>query len=180
MIYIFVLNGSPRSGKDTLTDFFSEYGFVYHFSYVDAVRDMLKSIHIDFSHKTDRDRQLMESICNALEKYDDVPMKLLCSNVRYTMDVESWRNLSNFNDAFIFVDIRKPDNIKRFKKEFPEIMTLYVEDGKGTNNVTESDASVRDYEYDYYIANTGTLTEFEATVNKFIRENFRLTRTHSC
>ncbi len=171
MIYIFVLNGSPRSGKDTLTDFFSEYGFVYHFSYVDVVRDMLKSIHIDFSHKTDGDRQLIESICNALEKYDDVPMKHLCSNVRYTIDVENWRNLNHSNSAFIFVDIRKPDNIKRFIKEFPETITLYIEDGKDINNVTESDASVRDYEYDYCIENTGTLTEFKSAVSNFIKEN---------
>ena len=174
MIYIFVLNGSPRSGKDTLTDFFSEYGLVHHFSYVDAVRDMLKSMHIDFSRKTDKDRQLMESICNALEKYDDVPMKRLCSSVRYAIDVENWRNLGHSNNGFIFVDIRKPDNIERFKKEFPETITLYVEDGKDVNNVTESDASVKDYKYDYCIKNTGTLPEFEQAVSEFIKENLEI------
>lgn len=174
MIYIFVLNGSPRSGKDTLTDFFSERGLVYHFSYVDVVRDILKSKHIDFSRKTDKDRKLMESICNALEEYDDIPMKRLFSDVEYTIDVENWRNLGHSNNAFIFVDIRKPDNIERFKKKFPKTITLYVDDGKDINNVTESDASVRDYEYDYYIENTGTLAEFEETVNKFIKENLEI------
>ena len=164
MIHIFVLNGSPRSGKDTFCTLMEKYGVVKHFSYVDFTRTMLDKMHIDYSKKTDKDRQLLETINNALETYDDIPMKDICENVLYAISKADFRNL------FIFVDIRKPENIKRFLEKYPDAKTLYIDDGKELSNATESDHSVKDYDYDYYIMNDSSLDDLQKKVDSFVHE----------
>ncbi len=164
MIYTFVLNGSPRAGKDTFCTFMEKYGVVKHFSYVDFTRNMLDKAHIDYRKKTDKDRQLLETINNALETYDDIPFKDICENVIYAISKADFRNL------YIFVDIRKPENIKRFIEKFPDAKTVYIDDGKELSNATESDHSVKDYNYDYYVMNDGSLTDLQNAVEKFIKE----------
>lgn len=162
-IHIFVLNGSPRSGKDTFCTLVEKYGVVKHFSYVDFTRTMLDKMHIDYSKKTDKDRQLLETINNALEAYDDIPMKDICENVIYAIAKADFRNL------YIFVDIRKPENIKRFIEKFPDAKTVYIDDGRELSEATESDHSVKDYDYDYYVMNNGTLADLQAEVDKFVK-----------
>lgn len=164
MIYTFVLNGSPRAGKDTFCTFMEKYGVVKHFSYVDFTRKMLDKMRVDYRKKTDKDRQLLETINNALETYDDIPMKDICENVLYAISKADLRNL------FIFVDIRKPENIKRFIEKFPDAKTVYIDDGRELSEATESDHSVKDYNYDYYVMNNGSLTDLQNAVEKFIKE----------
>ena len=163
-IYIFVLNGSPRSGKDTFCTLMEAHGVVKHYSYVDFTRTMLDKMHIDYHKKTDKDRQLLETINNALETYDDIPMKDICENVLYAISKVALRNL------FIFVDIRKPENIKRFLEKYPDAKTLYIDDGKELSNATESDHSVKDYDYDYYIMNDRSLVDLKKKVDSFVHE----------
>lgn len=163
-IHIFVLNGSPRSGKDTFCTLVEKYGVVKHFSYVDFTRNMLDKAHIDYRKKTDKDRQLLEIINNALEVYDDIPMKDICENVLYAISKADFRNL------FIFVDIRKPENIKRFLEKYPDAKTLYIDDGKELSNATVSDHSVKDYDYDYYIMNDSSLDDLQKKVDSFFHE----------
>lgn len=163
-IHIFVLNGSPRSGKDTFCTLMEDHGVVKHYSYVDFTRTMLDKMRVDYRKKTDRDRQLLETINNALEAYDDIPMKDICENVIYAIAKADFRNL------FIFVDIRKPENIKRFIEKFPDAKTLYIDDGKELSNATESDHSVKDYDYDYYVMNDGSLGDLKKKVDSFVHE----------
>lgn len=164
MIHIFVLNGSPRSGKDTFCTLMEKYGVVKHYSYVDFTRTMLDKMRVDYRKKTDKDRQLLETINNALETYDDIPMKDIGENVLYAISKADFRNL------FIFVDIRKPENIKRFLEKYPDAKTLYIDDGKELSNATESDHSVKDYDYDYYIMNDSSLDDLQKKVDSFVRE----------
>lgn len=164
MIYTFVLNGSPRAGKDTFCTFMEKYGVVKHFSYVDFTRTMLDKMRIDYSKKTDKDRQLLETINNALETYADIPMRDICDNVLNAISKADFRNL------FIFVDIRKPENIKRFIERFPDAKTVYIDDGKELSNATESDHLVKDYDYDYYIMNDGSLDDLQKKVYNFFHE----------
>ena len=164
-IHIFVLNGSPRSGKDTFCALMEKYGEVEHYSYVDFTRYMLSEVNIDYHKKTDKDRQLLETINNALEAYDDIPMKDICESV-----IDTIGHYIDNKDLFIFVDIRKPDNIKRFLEKFPEAKTVYIDDGKELSNATESDHSVKDYDYDYYIVNNGSLDDLQKKVGSFVHE----------
>lgn len=163
MIHIFVLNGSPRSGKDTFCTLMEKYGVVKHYSYVDFTRTMLDKMRVDYRKKTDKDRQLLETINNALETYDDIPMKDICESVINAIAKSDFRNL------YIFVDIRKPENIKRFIEKFPNAKTVYIDDGRELSEATESDHSVKDYDYDYYITNNGTLADLQNEVEKFIK-----------
>lgn len=164
MIYTFVLNGSPRSGKDTFCTLVEKYGVVKHFSYVDFTRNMLDMVHINYHNKTDKDRQLLEAINNTLESYGDIPMKDICESVIHAIAKADFRNL------YIFVDIRKPENIKRFIEKFPDAKTVYIDDGMELSEATESDHSVKDYDYDYYVMNDGSLTDLQNAVEKFIKE----------
>ena len=94
----------------------------------------------------------------------DIPMKDICENVIYAIAKADFRNL------YIFVDIRKPENIKRFIEKFPDTKTMYIDDGRELSEATESDHSVKDYDYDYYVMNNGSLDDLQKKVGSFVHE----------
>lgn len=158
--HIFVLNGSPRAGKNTFVRLIPNAA---HYSYVDLTRRMLNTEGIDYKFKSNSARVMLETINNALEKYDDIPLKDICS---ITDDF-----LNGYLGAdYLFIDIRKPENIVRYLKEFKGARTVYVDDKKPISNVTESDSVVADYKYDFYIDNSGSLEDLEQEAVRFIHE----------
>ena len=117
--------------------------------------DLSRFIHIyrsgvNYHGKTASDRELLETINDALEKHSDLPFLDIC---RYT------ENLSTLFTGILFVDIRKPENIARFINRFPQTVTVFIDNGKPATNVTFSDSVVKDMKYDYTISNTGTIEQ---------------------
>lgn len=156
---IFVLNGSPRAGKNTFVDKIP-YS-TCHYSYVDLTRRMLDNEGIDYKSKSDSTRVLLETINNTLEKYNDIPFKDICS---ITDDFIR----GQIKYEYLFIDIRKPKNIKRFVDKYKGVRTVFVDDKKPVSDVTESDSLVADYKYDFYIDNSGSMENLEKEVIKFI------------
>ena len=156
--HIFVLNGSPRAGKNTFVELIPNAA---HYSYVDLTRRMLDTEGIDYKFKSNSARVMLETINNALEKYDDIPFKDIC---RIADDFIS----GYIGSEYLFIDIRKPDNIKRFVERYKGARTVYVDDKKPISSVTLSDSVVADYKYDFYIDNSGSLEDFRKEAIKFI------------
>ena len=163
MIKIVILNGNPAAGKNTFAEIIEGfYPVIDHISYVDFTRNMLDKMRVDYSGKTAKDRQLIEAVNDALEKHSDIPFIDICS---FTDKAKK-----THNDGILFVDIRKPENIQRFCKEFPETVTVFVEDGKPISNVTFSDSVVRNMDYDYIINNTGSVDDLKEKARQFVKE----------
>lgn len=159
---IFVLNGSPRAGKNTFVDSFPCTCKVTHYSYVDLTKEMLNHAGVDYHFKSDSARILLESINNALEKYDDIPFKDICSVT------DDFLN-GYFETDYLFIDIRKPENIKRFLDKYKGARSVFIHDGKPVSHTTESDSQVANYSYDFYIDNTGTKENLREEVQKFLK-----------
>lgn len=158
---VFVLNGSPTSGKNTFVEMLPCESA--HYSYVDFTRDMLDYKGIDYKAKTGKERILLESINNALEEFDDIPFKDCCDLTKDFLG-------GSLECEYLFVDIRKPKNIKRFLNEFKGARAVYVDNKKPISFVTVSDSQVADYEYDFYIDNSGSLEDLQREADRFISE----------
>lgn len=158
---IFVLNGSPTAGKNTFVDMIPAK--TIHYSYVDFTRDILDYAGIDYRKKSDKVRVLLESINNALEEFDDIPFKDCCD---LTQDFLN----GLYEEEYLFIDIRKPCNIKRFLDKFKGARAVYVDNKKPISSVTESDSQVANYDYDFYIDNSGSLEDLQNEVNRFMAE----------
>ena len=156
---IFVLNGSPKAGKNTFVDMIP-YSTT-HYSYVDLTRRMLDSEDIYYGIKSESVRVLLETINNALEKYNDIPFKDICS-------VTDDFLYGYLETDYLFVDIRKPENIKKYIDKYKGARTIFVDDKRPVSNVTESDSLVADYHYDFYIDNSGSLEDLGKEAIKFI------------
>ena len=156
---IVILNGNPKSGKNTFAELCEGFSTIEHISYVDFTRNMLDNMGINYHGKTPADRQLLENINDALEKHSDIPFLDIC---RYT------ENLSTLFTGILFVDIRKPENIKRYVERFPQTVTVFVDNGKPATNVTFSDSVVKNMKYDYTISNTGTIAELKDKAKMFV------------
>lgn len=177
---IIITNGTGGAGKDTFCNMVTSLLLtknltVLKTSYVDDTRDMLKEwFGIDTSAKTDKDRQLLASINKALEVYDDVPFKSCCNIINDMFcDFKSsdpyeeypWSKDSEFD--VIFLDVRDPAVIDKFKNTYNNICTVLIDNGK-TNTATTEDTNVRNYKYDYIIANTGSLDYLLSQAESFV------------
>ena len=155
---IFVLNGSPRAGKNTFVDMIPN---AVHYSYVDLTRRILDTEGINYKFKSNSARVMLETINNALEEYDDIPFKDICGIT------DNFLN-ELLKADYLFIDIRKPENIKRFVGRYKGARTVYVDNKKPLSSATLSDSVVTDYEYDFYIDNSSSLENLTKEVVRFI------------
>lgn len=174
-----ITNGTGGAGKDTFCQMVKKelegIGFeTWRYSYVDFTRNMLQEFaDIDTSKKTDKDRKLLAAINRALEEYDDIPFKDCCSLVEdfllsYQKRFEPTTDTYVKNDAdFIFLDVRVPEIIDRFKEKYTNVYTVIIDNGKLTDSTPE-DLNVKNYVYDYTIDNTGTLCDLEQQAHDFV------------
>lgn len=162
-----VVNGKPRSGKDTVVKFMSST-FQYKrwstwaYSSITPVKSLIAHTGIDISKKTDEDRALMSEIGMALEKHSE--WRTNCC-----ADAVAERLLhSDDKSTVVFVHMREPKLIIKFKNAIERkvsdviFKTLFVERKKVqlvTSN--ESDAGVYDMVYDYTMFNDDSLQALE-------------------
>lgn len=176
---LIITNGTGGAGKDTFCNMVTSLLLtknltVLKASYVDDTRSMLKEwFGIDTSAKTDKDRQLLASVNKALEIYDDVPFKNCCHLIDdmfyYFEDTDPYDYPCAKDSEFdvIFLDVRDSAVIDKFKNTYNNVYTILIDNGK-TNTATTEDSNVRNYRYDYIIANTGSLDCLLSQAEKFI------------
>jgi hypothetical protein len=71
----------------------------------------------------------------------------------------------------LMIDVREPEEIERFKKEFDDAKTILVrrpDAPKIESNM--ADANVENYQYDYIIENDGTLEDLKRKTEEFLKE----------
>lgn len=181
MKHIVIINGF-HSGKDTFVKYCKKYAECDNYSYVDKTRELLSHSHIGYKDtmKDDKDRKLLATVNNALEEWDNIPLKSVYDKCFCFIC------LGNKNKV-LFIHIRNIDIIQKligllhnmdnssiilkycFPKDF-KITTLLVRRNNGLTAPTKEDADVENYNYDYYIDNNGTLDELELKAKDFIEK----------
>lgn len=164
---IIIINGKGESGKDTICDIVDKYYFTTNISSIDIPKEILrKYAGWDGKCKDDKVRKTLSDLKKLLTEYDEnVIHNNILNSIRY--------NSGNF----IFVHIREPHEIDKFKeiasKEYDNIVTLLIRGrrygAKEWNN--DSDRNVGNYKYDYYFNNESSLEDLEKNFIVFFKNN---------
>lgn len=175
---LIITNGTGGAGKDTfykmVANRLQALGYeVFRYSYVQYTRDMLSEWGgIDTSAKTDKDRQLLAGINHALEEYSDIPFRDCCEFIdenlfTYKTRYEPTENQFVPSDVnFIFLDVRVPEVINRFRERYQNTQTVFVHNGE-VNSATAEDKGVYNYQYDYVVDNTGNIDNLKEQADRY-------------
>lgn len=172
MIQVVIINGKPRTGKDTVVeickDFFDGSKVqVHNLSTVDCVRKIMKIFEIE-EIKTSKLRGQMSDCKDYLTSTCDLP----------TLDIMQTINRLNADEHhLVFVHAREPENIKTMRSVILQqaalgvkiaVQTLLikrdtenVEYAKATNH---ADTNVDAYKYDIIMYNDDTLEKLRSSV----------------
>lgn len=160
MKHVFIVNGFPRSGKDTFAQILGNYVLVMKRSSVDVVKRIATDAGWD-GVKDEKGRKLLAALKHALVEYNDLPLKYMAS--------EYEKFLVSDCDVLL-LDIREPDEILKAKEMF-DAKTVFIENKNISNVYTNAaDASIQTTGYDYVVQNNSTLEVFEANIIEFIKQ----------
>lgn len=162
---IYIVNGKPRSGKDTFAQYMSEFIPTLKVSAIDKIKEIAKQCGWDGVSKTERDRKFLSDLKLLTVEYSDLPYK----------DILRWGGifLSDNEKEVMLIDIREPEEIDKIKKALNAKTILIKNDNVSSVESNVSDSKVLDYEYDYVVTNNGTLNDFRMTVAEFVRDYVR-------
>jgi len=176
-LHIFVLNGPPRSGKNTFGTLVSEFlpeGSFLHTSSVDPVKTILKSEDVWEEGQIplelwDNVRILKNKLTE--DDWDGVTKDSFWRETMSRLKADIMEEIPDFLDDWVisvckkahvrtaFVDIREPEAIDKFKeyclRAYPEVETgtiLVVSDMAEVHD-NSSDRRVLEYTYDITINN---------------------------
>lgn len=168
---IVVVNGFPRSGKDTFVNCCSRYldNKCLNISTVDFVKELAAECGWDGT-KTLKNRKFLSDLKDLLTEWDDIPYK----KVEQSINVFCKANeIFNNTKIVAFIHCREPQEIQKFKDRMGAVTLLIrraaVENDEHSNS---ADSNVLDYKYDYEIDNDGTLGELAIKARDFIDQLF--------
>lgn len=142
---LIIINGQGGVGKDSLIKSLKNIE-VINISSIDSIKEIATSIGY-MGEKDPKSRKFLSDLKALLNEYNDYPYKQLISKVR-----EANKAMDN---GVIFIHIREPKEIERFKKDFEneEIYTMIVLRETGIIYNNKSDEEVFDYNYDITFMN---------------------------
>lgn len=162
--HIFIVNGKPRAGKDTFADILGKITKVKKYSSIDKVKWIAKLCGWS-GGKTEVDRRFLSDLKVLTSQYSDMAFK----------DIE--REVKDFikdtRHEILLIDIREPEEIERACKFFGAKSIFIENENVEAVNSNMADANVRNYKYDYYIINNGTIDEFGDNIINFYTKNIR-------
>lgn len=166
---IFIVNGKPRSGKDTfareLNSIFKSKRLkcIKKISIIDQVKNIARECGWD-DGKTDKDRKFLSDLKDLMDEYNFYPF--------LTVSKEVQMFIKDPYSEVLLIDMREPKDIELAKKIF-KAETIFI-DNPNVSSVTSNHADGctldSDYKYDYIITNDGTLDEFCEKIKLFYND----------
>ena len=165
----FIINGRPRSGKDTFVNFcLEELGaFGKLISTVDFVKKIATECGWDGT-KDLKNRKFLSDLKDLLTNWGDVPYKKTLQEIdMFKFDLDYW-DVSD--KGVVFIMCREPKEIERFERELNAksllIRRASVEFEQQSNH---ADSEVLNHKYDYIIENNGTVDELKEKAKGFLK-----------
>ena len=165
----FIINGRPRSGKDSFVNFcLEELGaFGKLISTVDFVKKIATECGWDGT-KDLKNRKFLSDLKDLLTNWGDVPYKKTLQEIdTFKFDLNCW-NVSD--KGVVFIMCREPKEIERFERELNAKSVLIrrasVEFEQQSNH---ADSEVLNHKYDYIIENNGTIDELKEKAKDFLQ-----------
>ena len=166
---VVIINGAPRSGKDTFVNLCKEKlgSFCYNFSTVDFVKEIAKQCGWD-GEKTPNNRKFLSDLKDLLTDWNDVPYRNMTQELAKIYLMAEQYNLDH--DKFVvFIHCREPEEIARFVKDYNATSLIIrrpeVEDAIQSNH---ADRRVFDYDYKVTIFNDDTIDRLKLSADFFL------------
>lgn len=175
---IIIINGYPRSGKDTFIDICNELidgSTVSRVSIIDYVKGVAASRCGWTGEKTPKDRKFLCDFKKLLTEYNDLPLR------RVNDVVQSFVSEKNVH-KILFVTMREKVDIEKFKKTWPQAETLFISrreakkeyEQLNNNERNSADSDVDEAyaaeNYDHFIYNSGGLDDLRAEAKAFLEK----------
>ncbi len=156
---VIVINGMPRSGKDTFVSFASKYATTTNFSSVDFVKDVARFAGWN-GEKNLKSRLFLSKLKELLTEYDDIPYKKIAEEIRW------FKNQPE--QELLFIHIREPGEIARIVREFGAITVLVKRANNQQVVSNDSDKYTESYNYDFVLNNDSDLDALDAKARGFV------------
>lgn len=173
---VIIINGKPRSGKDTAIKYLRQYcrnnecAETHHHSSIEYVKNILRKLGWD-GNKDEESRNML----SALKRYwVDNCDGALKDCMEFIM---SFARGDDDNDHVILIQIREPEEIRKLVDALLPIgkaynintTTLFIDRPDNTEPCTnDSDKNVGDYNYESTIINNGSLDHLEEMCYTYI------------
>lgn len=167
-MFVIIVNGSGRSGKDKFVEFFiDQYKYkAFNWSTIDRVKDIAKKNFRWNGKKTERARKFLAEMKRIWAEYNNGPFL----DTKNKIDNHYKKlNKKNKENVIYFVHCREPEEIKKFKDVYRNscITILLKRDDRVVPN-NHADMGVNNYDYDKIINNNGNEVDLRMEATKFI------------
>lgn len=166
---IIVINGKPRSGKDTFCDIVAKESNykVLHSSSVVPAKQAAAILGWDGKTKDDIARKFISNLKDLSTNTYDHPFNWI-KNLIDTLTNDAIKTNKKF---ILFIDVREPDEIEKLANYYDDLITLLIrrssEDNKSPTTHADSD-NINKYNYDHILVNDGTLDDLTELAKKFL------------
>lgn len=181
MAKIIVVNGVPRSGKDTFAELCcNQLDSSIHWSGILSTVDFVKEVALFCGwdkEKTPKNRKFLSDLKDLLTEWDDIPMKRLDNAIKNIDNGRDNRNaLANFYgqerkelEPIVFVMCREPKEIQRIKDKYNALTVLIRrEEMERQEQSNHADSEVFNYSYDLTIFNNSDIIDLSKKAKEFL------------
>lgn len=161
---VIVINGSGGAGKDTLCEMAGKHYKIMNVSSIDPIKKIAKDNGWN-GDKSEKSRKFLADLKALFVEFNDLPLKYL---------LEKYDVFKNGDEEIMFVHIREPKEIEKFKKEIGDnCYTLLIRGRAGARTEwnNHSDDAVENYDYDFCYENCKRLDEVEKDFVEFLQVN---------
>lgn len=161
---VVVINGSGGVGKDTVCDVIGKHYDTMNISSIDPIKKIASDNGWN-GEKNEKSRKFLADLKQLFINFNDLPQNYL---------MEKYQEFLGNDKEVLFVHIREPEEIARFKQNVGgRCVTLLVRGRhdiqRAWNNAADDD--VEKYAYDFVYDNTKVLEEVEEDFLQFFRKN---------
>ena len=156
---VIVINGAGGVGKDTLIQVVSHKFTVWNISSVDRIKEIAKSAGWNCV-KDEAGRKLLADLKQVFTAYNNFPFRYL---------VAQYEQFKRLNGDVMFVHIREPEEILKFKQVVP-CKTLLVTRSGSEEWGLDFEKNVANFEYDYTFDNSKPIQESGAVFIELVTQ----------
>ena len=164
---VLIINGAPRSGKDTFIDTLGERPGVCMsvYSSIDWIKKIARTMGWEGT-KEPKDRNFLAALKDISTGYNDMPFQKIIQNIFYA---------ENYKKEYFCTAIREPEEIQKLKTwcalDEMTCHTILIRNTKAEQEAAITISNTADnnylkYCYDYQIDNNGTIEEYQEKINK--------------
>lgn len=148
---IIVINGRGGVGKDTCVEAVATKYTVLNCSSITPIKQAADILRWNFNDKSDKARKFLSDLKMLSSEFNNYPFVYLLEMYKYFITSSS---------NVMFVHIREPEEIAKFKERVPECKTLLIKSNRTERNYGNvADDGVDNYDYDFIYHNDKPLDE---------------------